>query len=132
MRRQPSHRVIDAPSHDDEQSGAFTVDDVLDSCGVRGMHHWLLLVYAGMSWGSFALQSLIVSFLGAAAQCHWNGVTDTQSAVLTAMTFVGECECDKLALQVHTRAAIAMLTTICPNQCLYRDGSWCDKLGCCW
>lgn len=82
------HVISLQPSVGGDKTELFTVDDVLDRCGVGGAHHWLLLVYTGVSWGSFAIQTLVLSFLGSAVECEW-GTTVEQQALLTSLTFVG-------------------------------------------
>ena len=81
--------ILREPKIGDIQHLKFSVDDALDRCGVWGAHHWLLLLYTGIAWIYFSMQTMISSFLGAAIACQWK-LSASQEGVLTSAMFAGE------------------------------------------
>lgn len=63
------------------------MDDALLSLGF-GKFQSLVLIYAGLGWISEAMEVMILSFLGPAAQTEWN-LTSEQESLITTVVFAG-------------------------------------------
>lgn len=80
---------------DDEQSnfeaethsGTITVDDAIERLGM-GRFQLYILIAAGLSFASDAMQVMVLSFLGEVLKVEWN-LTDEETAMISSMLFVG-------------------------------------------
>ncbi|KAL3943664.1 MAG: hypothetical protein SGBAC_002284 [Bacillariaceae sp.] len=74
-------------THNHNHSGTITVDDAIERLGM-GRFQLYILIAAGLSFASDAMQVMVLSFLGEVLKVEWN-LTDDETAMISSMLFVG-------------------------------------------
>eukprot|EP00258_Populus_trichocarpa_P029668 XP_024445687.1 organic cation/carnitine transporter 7 isoform X3 [Populus trichocarpa] len=71
----------------DGENLVYTVDEALASVGF-GKFQGLVLVYAGLAWFAYAMEVMILSFVGPAVKSQWD-LSSSQESLLSTAVFGG-------------------------------------------
>ncbi|CAJ1969206.1 unnamed protein product [Cylindrotheca closterium] len=79
--------VDDLTNGEIHYSGRITVDEAIERLGM-GRFQLYILIAAGLSFASDAMQVMVLSFLGEVLKVEWN-LTEEETAMISSILFVG-------------------------------------------